>query len=120
MDQNVVLMIVPFSFDVIKLEIRSLPVNEISRFSNVIPKIFFKSVRIQLTFFGQLRENLLFNHTESFRNTINDFLVENVHTGVNLVADELFWLFDEAENSVAFICHYNTESAWVFDCGQYN
>jgi hypothetical protein len=120
MDQNVVLMIVLFSFYVIKLEIRSLPVNEISWFSNIVPKIFFKTVCIQFTFFGQLREYLLFDHTESFRNTINDFLVENVHTGVNLVADELFWLLNEAENFVILICHYNTESAWVFDCGQYN
>lgn len=109
-------MIVPFSLNIVKLKIRSLALNVITWPSHIIPEVFFKAVRIQFPLFCQLWEYLLFDHAESLWNTVNNFLVENVHACVDLVADELFWFLYKAKDSVILICDYDPESAWVFDC----
>ena len=116
MDQNVILMIIPFSLNVIKLKVGSLALNVIAGFSHIVPEIFFKTIRIQFSLFSQLWEDLLFDHAESLRNPVDDFLVEDVHACVDLVANELFWFLYKAKDSVVLICDYNPESAWIFDC----
>jgi hypothetical protein len=97
-------VIVPLSFNVIKLKIRSLALDVIAWFSNIIPEVLFKTVGIQLTFFGQLRENLLFNHTESLWNAVDDFLVEDVHACIDFVTDELFWFLYKFSDFILIMC----------------
>jgi len=67
-----------------------------------------------------LWENLSFNHTESLRDSIDHFFVENVHSCIDFVTDELFWFLYESCDSIVWVSDYNAESTWLFDSSKYN
>lgn len=103
-----------------EFKIRTLTRNIIRWLSDIIPEVFFQTVGIELTFLSQLGKNLLLNHAEPLWNTIDDFLVKNVHSCVDFVTDKLLWLLYKTRDSMLLVSDYDTKSAWVLDCGEDN
>lgn len=84
--------------------------------ADIEPKIILKRQTVQLPFFGHLREDLLLDHAESLRDSIEYRQVEQIDTSVDLVADEVVGLLNEGVHSAGLIRDDDSESAWVFDC----
>ena len=64
---------------------------------------------MQLLVVGELWESLLLDRSGFWLDALEDGRVENIDTGIDTVANELLWLFNEAvDHGLAWVLHNNT------------
>lgn len=100
-------------------QIGSLSDQVIPRPPNIEPKVVLKWQAVQLAFFCHLREDLLLNHAESFWDPIEYGHIEQINTGVDLVADEVIGLLNEGVHSAGLIRDNDPESTRIFNRRQH-
>lgn len=100
--------------DLVVVEVGSLANQIVPWLTDIVPELIVERKAVEFALLGHCWKDLLLDHAETLRNPVQNRHVEQVHSGIDLVADEVGWFLDEGVHPASRLRHYHSESAGVF------
>ena len=106
--------------DGIEFQVGSLSQQIIFGLADVKPKMILERQAEQSSFLGHLREDLLLNHAKTLWYAVKYRDIEQVHSRIDLIADEIGGFFDKGSDPALWLCHHHSESAGILHGCEYD